>query len=68
MNALAIVAVIVGLVIIAGSVLVVANGGIDTESSSVSSCSSCQGKCSADSNCGLATCGALQGKPCSCGK
>ena len=32
------------------------------------SCSSCGGKCTAESNCGLATCGAVSGGTCGCGK
>jgi hypothetical protein len=32
------------------------------------SCSTCGNSCTKDSNCGLATCGAVQGKTCGCGK
>jgi hypothetical protein len=31
-------------------------------------CGSCNGQCSATSNCGLATCGAATGGTCGCGK
>ena len=31
-------------------------------------CTSCGGKCTAGNNCGLATCGAAQGKACTCGQ
>ena len=30
-------------------------------------CGSCNGKCTAESNCGLATCGAANNGKCSCG-
>jgi len=32
------------------------------------SCSSCGNSCTAEKNCGLATCGAVNGKTCGCGK
>jgi len=32
------------------------------------SCSGCGNKCTAENNCGLATCGAVSGKSCGCGK
>jgi len=31
-------------------------------------CSGCGNKCTAENNCGLATCGAISGKSCGCGK
>jgi len=31
-------------------------------------CGSCSGQCTATSNCGLATCGAVSGRTCGCGK
>jgi hypothetical protein len=31
-------------------------------------CTSCGGKCTAGSNCGLATCGAASGGKCTCGQ
>ncbi len=38
------------------------------EEAQVASCQSCGNSCTADNNCGLASCGAVNGKSCSCGK
>jgi len=46
-------------------------GGIavyaSTNPSTSSGCGACDGKCTAEKNCGLATCGAANGGTCSCG-
>ena len=65
MNIWIIAALLIGLLVIAGAV--VANFSIAKEPEKIS-CSGCQGKCSADKNCNLETCGAVNGGKCSCGK
>lgn len=59
-----IIAIIVGLLVIAG--VFVANFSVAKSSEKIS-CSSCNGKCSEDRNCGLETCAALNGGKCGCG-
>jgi len=39
-----------------------------TEPAPKLSCGTCGNTCTAENNCGLATCGATQGKTCGCGK
>lgn len=61
MKAFVIIAVIMGLVLVAGLVM----AGISTEDVSEDqeqiSCSTCENVCSTNSNCGLSTCGAVSG-------
>ena len=60
-------AIIMGMVVIVG--VVMANiGTVQADEPERVSCSSCGNSCTADSNCGLATCGAVSGGSCSCGK
>ena len=63
------VAVVIGILAIAG--FVVSNAGFikaaDTEQQ-ITSCQGCGGKCTAGNNCGLATCGAVNGGKCTCGQ
>jgi len=67
MNQWVIGAIIIGLLVIAG--VVMANVGIvKANQPEKLSCSSCGNSCTADSNCGLKTCGAVNGGTCSCGK
>jgi hypothetical protein len=58
--------------ILVAVMIVVAGIGIATHtvtaSSQAAGCASCNGKCTATSNCGQASCGATQGKSCTCGK
>jgi len=73
MNKYAIIAGIVFLVFaIAMTGLSIAQQNATDSTSTVTtgkvSCSSCGGKCTAQSNCGLATCGAANGGTCGCGK
>ncbi|MBN2420851.1 hypothetical protein JXB27_01075 [Candidatus Woesearchaeota archaeon] len=44
------------------------NALTSNESAPKISCSTCGNSCTAENNCGLATCGATQGKTCGCGK
>jgi uncharacterized low-complexity protein len=66
-----VIAVITGLLLFAGIAVVRAvstNSGSETATTSTVSCTSCGNSCTAESNCGLASCGATQGKACTCGK
>ena len=63
-----IVGIIMGLLLFAGIVLIKANTqaeGVKTDK--VTSCN-CGNSCTADNNCGLATCGAINDRACSCNK
>jgi len=64
-----IVAIAVGILAIAGIVAAnLAFVGAADSTQQISSCQSCQGRCTDENNCGLASCGATQGKTCTCGK
>jgi hypothetical protein len=65
MNIWMVLAIAAGLLVIAG--LVAANVSVAQQPEKIS-CSSCGGKCTADKNCGLASCGAVSGGSCGCGK
>ena len=63
--------------IIASVVLVLAFAGIfgvsayltsNSDTQKIGGCGSCNGSCTADSNCGLSSCGATNGGQCTCGK
>jgi hypothetical protein len=73
MNTWYIVAIVFGLLVVAGFVTAAAVQTNDNASASslsnsdkITSCSSCGGACTAENNCGSATCGAVTGKG-SCG-
>ncbi len=68
MNNWVIVGIIAGLLILGGIAFATAisSNQADTEASTV--CLSCGGKCTAEKNCGLAACGAVNGKKCGCGR
>ena len=71
MNAWIMVAIAIGILAIAG--VVVVNAGFikaadDAQQERITSCESCGGRCSAGNNCGLATCGAINGGKCTCGQ
>jgi len=69
MNNWIIVGIIAGLLIVGGIALVSAFSVDNTnQPASTSTCTSCGGKCTVEKNCGLAACGATQGKACNCGK
>ncbi|MFA6023389.1 MAG: hypothetical protein WC781_04860 [Candidatus Pacearchaeota archaeon] len=68
MNMWIIGAIIVGLVLVAGTMVIAAEQNNNTTPVTQKSCGGCNGKCTAESNCGLATCGAANGKTCGCGK
>ncbi|MFA5070803.1 MAG: hypothetical protein WC511_00340 [Candidatus Pacearchaeota archaeon] len=68
MNTWIIAGIMVGLLLVGGIAFASAISTDEAETTSTSSCTSCGNQCSAESNCGLATCGATQGKTCGCGK
>ena len=65
MNIWMVLAIAAGLLVIAGLVVVNVSGAQQPEKIN---CSSCEGSCTADKNCGLASCGAVSGGSCGCGK
>jgi len=67
MNTWIMVGILVGLFVVGGIAAVNALSPSE-DAKPITSCSSCGGKCTAENNCGLATCGATQGKTCGCGK
>ena len=69
MNNWIIVSIIIGLLLVGGITFVsaISSNRPDTKVTTTT-CSSCGGTCSANKNCGLATCGAVNGGKCSCGK
>jgi uncharacterized low-complexity protein len=69
MNLWIIAAVFVGILAIAG--VAVVNALPESQSiptTNQKTCSSCGNSCTAESNCGLSTCGATNGGTCGCGK
>ncbi|HJX49835.1 MAG TPA: hypothetical protein VJ438_00040 [Candidatus Nanoarchaeia archaeon] len=67
MNIWMIALIALGLLAVAG--VVIANAtSVMAEEPKIVSCSSCGNSCSADSNCRLKTCGAINGGSCNCGK
>ena len=66
MNLLIIAGVLVGILVLAGA-SVIALGNNDSPEKTVD-CKTCGNKCTAESNCGSATCGAVNGGSCGCGK
>lgn len=70
MNLWMISAIILGILILGGiavTALTTQDNGTDT-SKTTTSCSSCGNSCNAEKNCGLATCGAVNGGSCGCNK
>ena len=64
-----IIAMVVGITLLLGVVAVSAiSSGTPEAPVKVASCSSCGNACTAENNCGLATCGAVNGGKCTCGK
>lgn len=68
-----IIATIVMALIVIGAVAIttmnVATADTAKTDTTAKSCGSCNGQCSANNNCGLATCGAVSGSgSCGCGK
>ena len=62
-------AVFVGLIAIAGITVVNALTTDDiADNTDISKCTSCGNSCTADSNCGLQSCGAVNGGTCGCGR
>lgn len=69
MNNLVIVGIIVGLLIVGGIAFVSAiSSPSDSADLTTETCTSCGGRCTAEDNCGLATCGAVNGGTCNCGR
>jgi hypothetical protein len=71
MNTWIIAAIVLGL-LVAGSLVAVnfigADSGPAVSVTQEKSCGACSGDCQANGGCGLASCGATEGKPCGCGK
>ena len=67
MNLIGIAAVICIVVVIAGIAIVNAVSVDEIQDTTANSCgASCGNSCTSTNNCGLATCGATQGKSCGC--
>jgi len=64
MNLWIIAAIVVGLLLVAGIAMATFT---TADKVAESGCKSCNGKCTAENNCGLATCGAVNGGKCGCG-
>lgn len=64
-----IIALVVSLVLITGTALVVkGTNDFKLDQEDKIGCTGCANSCTQEQNCGLATCGALAGKSCNCGK
>ncbi len=64
-----IIAAIVCITLLFGIVAVSAIGSASAQApAKIAGCSSCGNACTAGNNCGLATCGAVNGGTCGCGK
>jgi hypothetical protein len=68
MNNWVIVGIIVGLLLIGGITLVSAISTSADKTDAGIKCSSCGGTCTQEKNCGLTTCGAVNGGKCNCGR
>jgi len=68
MNIWIIAAIIAGLLIVTGIAVVVNAQTTQAEQTKKVECSGCGNGCTADANCGLASCGAVNGGTCGCGK
>lgn len=69
MNLWMLTAIILGVLIIGGiAVTALTTNQEYQKPTETISCSSCGNSCTAEKNCGLATCGVVNGKTCSCGK
>lgn len=66
MKTLVIVGIVLGVLLVGG--IVFASAISADQPSTEANCLSCKGSCTAEQNCGQQTCGALQGKTCSCGR
>lgn len=66
MNAWIITALIIGALVITGIAIAAVSPMITAKNTEVS-CSGCGGKCTSEKNCGLETCGAVNGGTCNCG-
>lgn len=70
MNHWVIAGIIMAVLLVGGIALVsaVSSNQTTTPATTSATCTSCSGKCTAGSNCGLATCGAVNGGKCTCGQ
>ncbi len=68
MNTWLITAIIIGVLFVSGVALASALSVNQETPAKITGCSSCGNSCTAENNCGLATCGAVDGGTCSCGK
>ena len=61
---------VIGVLVIAGIAVINAYSNTTTQKTATqtNTCSSCGNSCTAGKNCGLATCGAVNGGSCGCGK
>ena len=67
MNLWMLTAIILGILIIGGIVVTaLTTNQEDQKPAEKISCSSCGNSCTTEKNCGLATCGAVNGKTCGC--
>lgn len=60
-------AIVLGLLAITG-VIVFNIGTVNADESDTIACSTCGNACTAQSNCGLSSCGAVSGGACGCGR
>jgi len=70
MNTFWVVLIVVGIItIISFGAFAIVKANSSTEKTTTQiSCSGCQEKCTAEKNCGLSTCGAVNGGTCGCSK
>lgn len=63
-----IVAVLIGILAVAGIIVSITGSVVADESdgNGAVTCSTCGNSCTGERNCGLASCGAVQGKSCGC--
>lgn len=66
MNTWLIVAIIAGLMMVAGIAMVNALANNTYKEQQFISCETCGNSCTLESNCGLSTCGAVSGAGCGC--
>ena len=60
-------AIIIAVLVVAGIAVTYAAAQVEKTTEKIS-CSSCGNNCDTEKNCGLATCGAVNGESCGCGK
>jgi len=70
MNNLAIFAIVVGVLVLASVAFINAYAADNSSEEQITSatCTSCGNSCTAENNCGLTACGAVNGGTCGCGR